>query len=808
MRKPGLLIAVALFVLSNALYSQTTISGKITEAAGLPVPFAVVTLKKVTDTNERNSNTDSLGYFFFQKVVTGVYTIRVSSIGYESYNLDLTVVNDTSLIIQLQQDNKELTSVTVTGTKATIERTADKTIFNLANSVTASGSDVLQAIGQIPGVRINNNEIGIVGKGVTRVMINNRLIQLQGEDLAHYLKSIAANQILKIELITNPPARYDADGNAGLINIVTKHSKLQGYSGNLQLSSKYYLPGQSSVYGTRTFGEAGGSANLAYNSNRWSLYGSFNQVWDRHLEGFRFDLNYPNQHWQQSDTGLYTHNAFSVVAGADYKASSSLTIGASYSGGRDVYDGSDHVRNPIYNSAGQLDSLLRTYAHYHPIALPAALNIHADIKLDSTGKQLFLNADYFNYYRNDVSDFESNSYDGNGNYKPGGKTLYFDRNKQNIVVYTVKADVDWPTSFANYSFGGKLSFISEYSNAFYYNKTSNGDLVYNSNLSNEFNYDENTQSLYTSMNKDMGKWKLQAGLRGELTQTKGYSYTINTTTLKNYFKLYPTLQVNYIANTDNNFSFALGRRVNRPSFWSLNPFKSLFTAYSYGEGNPYLQPEYSTNIEVAHSYKTLLRTALFANKTSNGFVNVTFPSADTNLVYTKPQNFIRTFRIGLSESISFKPLTWWETNILATIYHTDAQSSLSEIKGAKRMGAYLSTNNSLYFNQQKTIAAEINFWYQFPEIDHIGRTYRYYKMDAGIKTSALKKKLDIALNVNDVFRSSAMAYSYTVNNIPQTFTNFQIMRYLQLSINYRFGGISGGANKRVSGNEEEKGRVH
>jgi hypothetical protein len=510
----------------------------------------------------------------------------------------------------------------------------------------------------------------------------------------------------------------------------------------------------------------------------------------------------------QSDTGLYSHNAFTVMAGADYKASSSLTIGASYSGGRDVYDGSDHVRNPVYNNAGTIDSLLKTYAHYHPVALPAALNIHADIKLDTTGRQLFLNADYFNYYRNDVSDFESNTYDNEGNYKPDGTTRYFDRNKQNIVVYTLKADVEWPTSFANYNFGSKLSFISEYSNAFYYNKANNGDLIYNSNLSNEFDYNENTQSLYGSASKDIGKWKLQAGLRGELTQTKGFSYTVNTTTLNHYFKLYPTVQVSYVPDIKNNYTLAIGRRVNRPSFWSLNPFKSLFTAYSYGEGNPYLQPEYNTNIEVAHSYKTLLRTALFANQTNNGFVNVTFAGADTNLVYTQPRNFIRSFRIGLSETVSVQPFPWWETNLLATVYHTDAKSSLAEIKGIKKMGAYFSTNNNLYFNRQKTTALAVNFWYQFPEVDHISKTYRYYKMDIGIKTSAIDRKLDIALNVNDVFRSSAMAYSYTVNNIPQTFTNFQIMRYVQLSLNYRFGRSSGSAPQRMPGNEEEKGRVH
>jgi len=124
------------------------------------------------------------------------------------------------------------------------------------------------------------------------------------------------------------------------------------------------------------------------------------------------------------------------------------------------------------------------------------------------------------------------------------------------------------------------------------------------------------------------------------------------------------------------------------------------------------------------------------------------------------------------------------------------------------MGGYVSSTNNLYFNQSKTIAAAVNLWYQFPEVDHIGRTFRYYKLDVGLKAATANKKWDVGVNLNDAFRSSAMAYSYTVNGIAQTFTNFQIIRFWQLSLTYRFGNGSGTANTRTSGNEEEKGRVH
>jgi hypothetical protein len=802
-----LIFTILFFITSGSLCAQSRISGTVSAALDTSVPFAVVTLKKTATAHTSTTRTDSTGSFFFPDVKNGTYSITITHGSYEPYEARFDLSHDTTLNVQLQLTSKQLRNVTVTGTNAAIERTADKVIYNVAGSVTAAGSDALQAVSQVPGVRINNNEISLVARGAIRVMLNNRLIQLQGEDLTRYLKTFSANQILRIELLTNPSARYEVEGNGGLINIITKHSKLQGYSGNVQLASKYYLPGESSVYGKHTFGEVSGSGNLAYNWNRWSAYSSFNHVRDQHLEGFQFDLFYPNQHWLQTDTGLYTHTAYTGLVGIDYKISSAASIGASYSGGWDMYDGSDHVRNPVYNSAGALDSLLKTYAHYHPIAKPAALNFHADVKLDTTGKQLSLNADYFNYYRNDLSDFETNSYDFAGQPKPEGTMRIFDRNKQNILVYTMKADVDWPTAFATYSFGGKLSYISEYSNAFYYDKTAGG-LVYNTDLSNEFNYNENTQAVYGNVSKDVNKWKLQVGLRGELTQTKGYSVMVQKTTIYNYFKVFPSMLANYVVDQNSTFSLALGRRINRPSFWNLNPFKSLFTAYSYGEGNPYLQPEYNSNLELSHAYKTMFRTSVFANRTDNGFVNVTIPDPDTNFVHTIPLNFIRTTRVGVSENFSFRPFPWWGTNFLASIYHTTAQSSLPYIKGVRATSAYLSSTNNLYFNESKTVAAAINFWYQFPDVDHIGKTDRYYKLDVGVKATTANKKWDLALNLNDAFRSSALAYSYTVNGIPQKFTNFQIIRYLQFSATYRFGSGSGISSTRTPGNEDERGRAH
>ncbi|WP_423146137.1 outer membrane beta-barrel protein [Rubrolithibacter danxiaensis] len=803
-----LILLLFFTIFFESIYAQSNLFGRVLNTSNTAIPFAGVSLKGDTNQSERFIQTDSLGKFDFKNLQKGKYILAFSHMGYEPAELSFYLASDTSFTIHMPEKSKRLDEVVITGNTAVIERSANKVVYNLNNSITATGSNALEAVSKVPGVRIGSNQINVVGKGLVKVMVNNHLLQLQGEDLMRYLRSLSSNEITRIELLANPSAKYEAEGNAGLINIITKRSRRQGYSGSLQLASKYYLPGISSRYGVRTFGEISGSGNISYNRNNFSAYGSFNHSRDRHLEGFETDVFYPDKTWLQTDTGLYTHNAFNVILGIDYKISRETTIGISYSGGRDNYDGSDNVRNPVYNLSGQLDSLFNTYATYYPVALPVSLNVHTDIKLDTTGKQLFFNADYFNYYRTDRSDFQSDSYDGSGNLNPEGQTRYFDRNKQNISVYTFKADADLPTSFAKYSFGAKLSFISNYSNAFYYNKAGNGSLSYNTNLSNEFDYTENTQALYGSISKDIKKWKFEAGIRGELTQTKGFSYTLRQITVNNYLKLFPSLLVSYEAGATNIYSISVGRRINRPSFWNLNPFKSLFTASSYGEGNPYLQPEYNTNVELSHTLSDVLTTSVFFNKTDNGFGSVTMAAADTNLVYTRPLNFIHTKRVGISENISFKPIAHWESNELISLYYTDAQSSISNIRDLKGFGAYFSSSNNIYFNAAKTLAAAVNFWYQFPEVDHVAKASRYYKLDLGFKASVVDKKWDIAVILNDAFRSSASSVSYIVNDIPQKFTNFQINRYVQLNLNYHFGaGLTGNSN-RSTGNEEERGRIH
>lgn len=787
-------------------FAQPVLQVQVKNNAGQPIPYARVVLQ-TTQKDLPVAQTDSIGNCGFKLPGAGYYFITIEHISYTGYRDSLQISRDTSILLILQEAAKQLNAVVVTGSKKMIESSAEKTTYNIEKSITAAGTDALVAISQIPGIRVNGDEISIAGKGAVKAMVNNRVVQLSGTDLSRFLRSISASEIEKIELISLPPAKYDADGNAGLINIILKRNRKPGFSGNASLGLKYYLPGQSEVFGNKVFGEINPAASFSYVSGKWSTFLNMNLNHDKHLEGFETDIFYPTQKWVQTDSAIYKYWNANINAGADYQVNKNLVIGFSFFLEKNLYDGFDSINNPIYNKGGQIDSTLKTFATYYPIAQTGSFNLHTDIKLDTSGKMLYLNADYFKYYRTDSSDFSSHSFGADAQPIPGSSTRIYDDNKQDIHIYTVKADLDIPTAFANYSFGGKISFIKNYSNAFYYNKTSNDSLVYNTDLSNEFEYTENTQSLYGSFNKGKEKWKLTAGLRAEFTQTTGYSYTLQQTNHNNYIRVFPNLLLSYQKNAEQSYSFSFNRRINRPTFWNLNPYKSLYSPYSYGEGNPSLQPAYSTNAELSHKYKNKLTTTLFFNHTSNQFSSLVFVSPDTNLVFTKPYNFIETSRGGISIGWSGNITTWWESFEQVNAYYTSARSAIPEVQDRNGPGLYISTNNNFFLNKTKTIAAAVNFWHQFHEVDRMGRSHNYYKLDIGGRAT-LNEKIELSLTLNDALRKSASTVDMVVNGIDERFTNFQFNRYLLLTLNYRFGQKKNNAESRSPGNEDERKRLH
>lgn len=807
MKKLLLLLSYVLLA-CNFCSAQFSLKGIIKDDNNNLLPYSTITLEKQHSAAPVITQADGDAHFTFSNIAPDNYILSAYALGYTQYTLSLDLQKDMVISINLQPLKSDLKGITVTESKPVIEQRPDRIIFNVANSISAAGSNGLDVLKKAPGIIINDNTVSLAGRGSLAVMVNGRLLHLSDKALTNYLKSFSSSQISEVEIITHPSSQYDAEGNAGIINIITKKGGQEGLSGNIEGSLKHFFyKDQPDYNGIRNYGDIDGSAGLYYNHEKWSAYTNFNYSAGREIWGYGIDVYYPDKHWAMKDTGEYRISTLNLLTGVDYQLNDKTSIGFEYNYTHHVEEGADYVRVPVYNPKGQLDSMLKTYATYYPVAMSNAFNVHLIRALGKSGAKLALNADYFNSYRFDRSHLTTQSYTGEGKPVDNSTMRLYDTTLQNIRIYTFKADVDIPTPVAQFSFGSKLSFINNYSNIYYFHDD-RGNLTLDKGLSNEFRYIENTQALYANVSKNMNQWQLDAGLRAELTQTKDISYFQQQEVLKRYLKLFPSVLVSYKLNDDNTFSFNYNKRIHRPTFWNLNPYKSFMTAYTYVEGNPYLEPEYITNVQLSHRYKSLLTSSIYTNLINNGFAQVVEAHDTGNYIHTTAMlNYARSYRYGISETLSLHPFSWLESNNQVNAYYTNVNSNLAFINGMAGPGLFLESNNTFYLNQDKTFSGIIGFWYQFPEVNHFGKTNAYYNLDLGLQLLTMKKRLSISLNYSDVFQSSASKIYNTVNQIRNTYTSFQLNSQIRLSASWSFGNKDQQRQSSTTGNEAERSRL-
>ncbi|WP_167459420.1 outer membrane beta-barrel family protein [Pedobacter jejuensis] len=743
--------------------------------------------------NSHFTQTDSLGQYFFSELKQGAYVLKFSSVSFKSKEISIFLQGDTTIKTILDVFSYNLKDVQVNLKKQLIEKKVDRTVFNAEISTAAIGTDALELLAKVPGITVLNNKVSLVGKGNVNVMINDKLIQLSEDDLSNYLKSISAESISKIELITNPPAKYDAQGNNGLVNIVLKKNTIEGFRGSVNLT---FTQANYSTIAT------GGSLN--YKRDKLTLYTNFNVRKGSLVPFEQSNIFYPSQTWNIVNKDRNFRIVPGGQFGADYQLSKKTLLGLSYNGGLTKFHSEENIKTSVYNTIGIIDSILNSDANAKIKSHSNAANFYIKHALDSAGKQITITGDWFKYNDERNRFFNNTSYLKDGVIIPNSFTEYLSESAQNIDLFTIKADVDLPYKSFNLSFGTKLSLIKNESNLAFYKKQSD---FYQQDLSqtDEFNYSENTQAAYINISKKKRRWDFQAGLRGEYSQINGIS--TNEANKSSYFQLFPTVFLTYRANENSTFSANYGRRINRPAYRKLNPFRWYSNQYTYAEGNPFLQPSYNNNIELSHIYKNSFTTTVSFNKLSNGYNDINFVAFNSNIQISKPVNVISGYNYQLSNSVVFNQLKWLESINQFDVFYNVSNSNLPEtLNNLRGFGAYLSTVNQFIFNQTKTILCDVSFWYQFPTIEGLNKNKSQYNLDLGLKMLLLNKKIQLAVNASDVLKSNKYLFSNIVNNISQEYNNYYDSRQIRISVRFNFGNEKIKQVERKVGNEEERGR--
>lgn len=765
-------------------------TGKIIDSQNQPILFANIVAKDKADNSLITGViSDENGEFSIDPKYTNFY-LEISFVGFITKTLYPTqpIIG----IIILEEVGQQLQEVVVTARQEIIQQEVDRLVFNVENTVAGTGGTALDALKATPSVNVDTDNLAIVGKGSVRVMVNDRIIQLSGNDLNAYLSTIASDDIKSIEVITTPPSKYDAEGNSGLINIVLKKSKENSW--NNQLRTSY----TQATYALFNFGNT-----FNYNKDKVNLVASLNGTKGNTARFDEYNIVYPSA---STTTNLDMKNIENMIAGRlglDYNVTNNATVGILYTGSFEDKSMNDDGRTLINDGNG---TFTINKGNAESTNKNHSINSHYIQKLDTLGRKLSIDIDYFNFNNSFDRNFSNEQFITNPNFFEAENNT-----NQDIKNYSGKIDMEHPNKWANFSYGVKTTLTKTDSDVNFINTTT-GIPVFDPTQSNEFIYFENINAIYADMSKPLGeKWQTKIGLRFENTQTKGVSKTNDQTDTNSYNKLFPSVFVGYYPNGENIFNLSYSKRIQRPSFERLNPFRFYISPISYQEGNPFLQPQISDNLEVTHTYKDKLISKAFVSYVDDGSFNIIeAEDGDQQRIVITIDNFYTAYNYGLTETFIYNPTNWWNTMTQATLSRMDTRYKDGFDLDAELLSGWnfqLYNRNTFHLNKAKTVQAETTLIYASPQKLMYFSVSEMVALDFGLRFSLLDNKLNCTVAVNDILKRRATSVNVQTNGIDQTYLNYFDTQSVKISLNYSFGNKNIKTKQRNSGNEEEQNRA-
>ncbi|MFN8275331.1 MAG: TonB-dependent receptor, partial [Flavobacteriaceae bacterium] len=554
------------------------------------------------------------GTFEFVQIPSKNYKLSIDFPGYQAYWSEVFQVNQEDLtlpdIVMTSASTQQLSEVVITKKKALIENKIDRTVVNVEAMMTTAGGDAMDVLEKSPGIIVDQNgTITFKGKSGVQVFIDDKPTYLSGSELEAYLKSLPASTLDKIELMTNPPAKYDAAGSAGVINIVSKRSKNRGFNGSV--TSRY---SQGKRPSTRQ------GINLNYANEKVRIFGNVGYAYMNPVNDLFIFRRFKNPDgtakslfYQDSYLNNKTQTANAKV-GMDYYLSKRTTLGVGVSGLLKSNLQKNQVNSRLTNPAGVVDSTIVANNREKERFGNLGLNLNFRHDLDTLGQKVTADFDYLNYDTSTDQTFKNFVYQPDGSQSSQDELRGYLPTKINI--YSFKTDFAKPLkNNGSFEAGYKISY-SKTDNQADYRDVVAGTEIPNYDTSNHFKYDEMINAVYLNYNTTYKRFTFQTGLRLEHTYSKGNQLgnvlKPASTFKRDYTNLFPTAYVQYQLDSIGNhlISVNYGRRINRPYFQDLNPFVSPLDKFTFYAGNPYLNPSFANNYELSYRYKGIFSTTL------------------------------------------------------------------------------------------------------------------------------------------------------------------------------------------------------
>ena len=800
-------------LLCQIVSAQTTteISGTVKDADGNVISGATVLLNKLPDSAlVRSVLTDEKGGYSFSSIKPGNYILRISAVGHEDFTSQAIAVNVSSPLqiekqIQLKRKESSLNNVTVRTTKPFLERQVDRTVMNVDAFLSAPASTALEMLEKAPGVNVEEGTgISLRGKPGVMVFIDDKPTYLSGTELINYLRSLPASTLDKIEVITNPPARYDAAGNAGIINIKTKKTKTAGFNGglNLALGQGFYFRSNNSL-------------NFNYRHPKFNLFGTAaysvnNSVNDLSINRYYFHPDgSPRFTFFQHSFIRRTSWASNLRVGMDYFLTDKTTIGFLANGNQRPSEERTANTSTVRNPAGGIDSLIEANNFQDGDWKNGSLNLNLLHKYNGKGKELAVDLDVVSYKAQQEQKFYNQAFGSNGS--PKWQDVLTGNLPSKISIYSAKADYSLPLSGGGkISTGAKVSYVTTDNIADYF-WTVNGRTEMDVDKTNHFKYKEGINAIYVNGNKDWKSFSFQLGLRLENTTSNGHQLgniaKPDSAFKRSYTDLFPTAFFLYKLDTlsKHQVSFSYGRRIDRPVYQDLNPFISPLDKFSIYVGNPYLQPTFTNSFSLAHIFLNKITTTLSYSYTRN-IIQETIDLSN-NIYISRPANIGKSSVLGLGVDVSLKPKNWWSLLGYAEVQNRKYQDFIYGY-ALDTSALYFGLNITNQFTMGKGWSAELSGFYRTGILVGQITSSATSQINMGVGKKVLNDKGSLRLMVRDVFYTRLNhGIIGSIKDAYGTYRNWFDSRNATISFSYNFGKSAGGQRNRQSATETEQNRV-
>lgn len=806
------LIAAFFLLFSAPLLAQNLgkINGIIKDQNQIPVEAAIVSLLLEDNSLIKTQFSEPDGSFEFADLKQNKYKISIEYLGFTKYQTEsISVQGATIALPEINLKNSEsntLNEVVIQKQKAFVERKIDRTVVNVDAMISNAGADAMEVLEKSPGIIVDENgTIKIKGKSGVMVFIDDKPTYLSGSDLEVYLKSLPASTLDQIEIMTNPPAQYDAAGSAGVINIKTKKSKSKGFNGSLT----------SRISRGRRMHIRNG-LNLNYTDNKIRVFGNINRADQKFITDLDIFRRYKNE--DGSTKSLFDQNTMieqkvsttNAKVGIDYYASEKSTFGISFTGliksEKEFKDGKSLLKDAF----NVLDSTIVASNNERNKFKNGGVNLNFRHDFDSIGRKITMDVDYLRYENNIEQNFKNYIFQTDNSLSEQDELT--GKLPSSINIYTFKTDYVHPFKNAGkLETGYKISY-SKTDNIADYANVIDGVAIPNYDSSNHFKYDETINALYLNYSQQFQRFGIQTGLRLESTISKGNQLgnilKPASTFKRDYTNLFPTVYLSYKLDSiaDNQLVLSYGKRINRPYFQDLNPFLSPLDKFTYYSGNPFLSPSFSHNLEFTYNYKSLFSTTLSYSNTKDE-INETI-EINEGIYYSRPGNIGKSqiWSINVNSEI---PITdWLSTNIYSEVTNTNYESQLyTERLDVSGTFWFVSALNRMKF--ANGWSAEFGGRYMTDMESAQFTSGAQGAVNLGVQKKILKGKGNLKFAFNDIFYTNIN--KGTINNLKNTDANYVNKgdtRFVALTFTYGFGkSFESKKTHEETGSESEQSRV-